>query len=45
MLLLNFTHPLTAEHLRQVEALAGQPVERVIEIASQVDPQQPWSPR
>lgn len=41
MILLNFSHPLTAEHLRQIEALTGRPVERVIEVHSQVDPQQP----
>ena len=41
MILLNFSHPLTAAHLAQVEALTGQPIERVIEVHSQVDPQQP----
>ena len=51
MLLLNFTHPLTPDHLGQVEALTGQPphggqpVERVVEINSQVDPQQPLAPQ
>jgi len=41
MILLNFSHPLTPEHLRQVESLTGRAVERVIEIHSQIDPQQP----
>jgi len=41
MILLNFSHPLTPAHLAQVEALAGQPVERVAEVHSQIDPQQP----
>ncbi len=41
MILLNFSHPLTPAHLAQVAALVGQPVERVIEVHSQVDPQQP----
>jgi hypothetical protein len=31
MILLNFTHPLTGEQQAQIEALAGQPIERVIE--------------
>lgn len=40
MILLNFSHPLTSDHLQQVEALTGGVVERVIEIHSQIDPQQ-----
>lgn len=45
MLLLNFSHPLTSEHLQQIEALTGQKVERVIEVPSQIDPQQPLLPQ
>ena len=45
MILLNFTHPLTPDHLRQIEALTGQKVERVIEVHSQIDPQQPLVPQ
>ncbi len=45
MVLLNFAHPLTPEHRRQIEEIAGQPVERVIDINSQVDPQQPLVPQ
>jgi hypothetical protein len=41
MILLNFSHPLTPDHLRQIEALTGRTVERVVEIHSQIDPQQP----
>ena len=37
LFVLNFSHPLTAEHLAQVEALAGQGVERVIDVPVQVD--------
>jgi len=33
----NFAHPLTAEQLGQIEALAGESVERVIEVPCQVD--------
>ncbi|MCX7681272.1 MAG: CRISPR-associated protein Csx15 [Anaerolineae bacterium] len=43
--LLNFSHPLTPDHLRQIEALAGQKIERVVEIHSQIDPQQPLAPQ
>lgn len=45
MILLNFSHPLTPAHQAQIEALTGQRVERVIEISSQVDVQQPLAPQ
>jgi len=45
MLILNFAHPLTDAQRTQVEALTGQTVERVVEIDSQIDPQQPLAPR
>ena len=41
MILLNFSHPLIPDHLAQIEALTGQKVERVAEVHSQTDPQQP----
>ncbi|MCS7222788.1 MAG: CRISPR-associated protein Csx15 [Anaerolineae bacterium] len=45
MILLNFAHPLIAEHMAQIECLTGQRVERVIEIHTQIDPQQPLVPQ
>ncbi len=45
MILLNFAHPLTPDHLAQLEALTGQGVARVIEVPSQIDPQQPLAPQ
>jgi hypothetical protein len=45
MILLNFSHPLTPDHLRQIEALTGGPIERVIEVYCQIDPQQPLAPQ
>ncbi len=45
MILLNFSHPLTDDHLRQIEMLAGQKVTRVVEVRSQIDPQQPLVPQ
>lgn len=45
MILLNFSHPLTPDHLRQLETLTGHTVGRVIEIHSQIDPQQPIAPQ
>ncbi len=45
MILLNFSHPLTPAHLSQVQALTGQVVERVVEVNSQIDPQQALLPQ
>ena len=41
MLLLNFSHPLTAEHLAQVGTLTGQAVTDVVEAPVQVEPDPP----
>lgn len=43
MIVINFTHPLTAEHLSSVEALSGQPVERVIEVPVHFDHARPFA--
>lgn len=45
MIILNFSHPLTEEHLARIEALAGEKVERVIEIPAQLDPGMPFAPQ
>lgn len=45
MILLNFSHPLSPNHLQQIEALTGQQVERVVEVHSRVDSQQPLVPQ
>jgi hypothetical protein len=45
MIVLNFAHPFTAEQIRQIEALTGNKVERVVEIPTQVDTQQPLVPQ
>ncbi len=45
MIILNFAHPLTDEHLAAIEALARQPVERVIECPVQFDTGQPFVPQ
>jgi hypothetical protein len=45
MILLNFSHPLTPAQVAQIEALAEQPVARVVEVHSQIDPQQPLGPQ
>lgn len=43
MLILNFSHPLTAEHLAQLEALTNQLVERVLDIPTHFDPAQSFT--
>ena len=45
MFLLNFSHPLTSEHLAQVEALTGQEVERVIDRPAEFDAAKPFAPQ
>ncbi|MDI6631877.1 MAG: CRISPR-associated protein Csx15 [Thermoanaerobacteraceae bacterium] len=45
MVLLNFSHPLTAEQLRQLAELARAKVDRTVEIDAQIDPQQPIVPQ
>ena len=40
MILINFAHPLTTEHLKQIEGLTNQRVVRVIEIPTHIDPQE-----
>jgi hypothetical protein len=40
MLLLNFSHPLTAAQLAQVAALTGHPVDRVLYVPVQFNPAQ-----
>ncbi len=37
MTVLNFSHPLTNQHLAQLEALTGQAVEGVIDVKTQFD--------
>jgi hypothetical protein len=45
MILLNFSHPITADQQSQIETLLKQKLERVIEIPVQFDPQQPYQPQ
>ncbi len=45
MLLLNLSHPLTPSQRQQIEALAGQPIDHLIEIMPQFDEQQPFEPQ
>ena len=40
MILINFAHPLIDMQKRQLEDLLGAPIERVIEVNTQFDPQQ-----
>ena len=45
MILLNFSHPLTAKQAEQVAALAGRPVEGVTDIKAQFDLNEPFAPQ
>jgi len=43
MIIINFAHPFTESQLIALGELAGQPVERVIDVRAQLDPQQPFA--
>ena len=45
MIVLNFSHPLTAAQRSQIETLAGQPIADVRELPTQFDEQQPFAPQ
>lgn len=45
MIVLNFAHPLPEAQLRRIEELAGEPVERVLEVPVQFDQAQPFEPQ
>ncbi|NMC53634.1 MAG: hypothetical protein GYA48_08360 [Chloroflexi bacterium] len=45
MILLNFSHPISAEQICQLEALSGQPLERVFDLPTQFDNNQPFQPQ
>lgn len=45
MIILNFAHPLTDEQLNQITALAGESAAEVIDVSSQIDPQEPLIPQ
>ena len=37
IVIVNFAHPLTEQQRAQIEAMAGQPVARVVDVEAQVD--------
>jgi hypothetical protein len=43
MILINLTHPLTAEQQTQIETLAGQPIDRLIERMAHFDLTRPFA--
>lgn len=45
MLVVNFSHPLTANQITRIETLAGQPVERVLDAPAQFDNALPFLPQ
>jgi hypothetical protein len=42
MLLINFSHPLTSAQCTCIERLSGQAIDRIINIKTQFDPDQPF---
>ena len=45
MKIINFSHPLSPEQLRQVEELAQQPLEDVLRVETHLDPRSPLVPQ
>jgi hypothetical protein len=45
VIVLNFSHPLSAEQLAQIEALTGEAIERVVDAPAQFDHQLPFAPQ
>ncbi len=45
MILINFSHPVTAEQRAQIEALTGEPIARTIERPAQFDTAEPFAPQ
>lgn len=43
MIIVNFSHPLTAEQRAQVESLAGKTIRRVIDVPTHFDDGQPFA--
>lgn len=45
MIILNYAHPITAVQQEQIVALTGQHIDRLLDIPSQIDLQQPLLPQ
>lgn len=45
MIIVNFSHPFTQEHLRQIESLTRQPVATVYDVSCQLDTDEPLAPQ
>lgn len=45
MILLNFSHPVTAEQVSQIETLTGQKVSQVLPLTAQFDNERPFEPQ
>lgn len=45
MILLNFSHPLTDEHVTQIESLTEGTIERVVEVEVHFDSAEPFGPQ
>ena len=45
IIVLNYSHPITAAQQAEIERKAGQPVERVIDVPVQIDHETPLAPQ
>lgn len=45
MIIINFAHPLSSEHIQRIESFCSHKIDRIVDIQTQIDPQQPISPQ
>ena len=45
MVIINFSHPFTQEHLRQIESITHQPVNLIYDIPCQLNTDEPLAPQ
>jgi hypothetical protein len=45
MILLNFGHPLTEEHVQRIEELTGRKIQQIQDVNSQIDPGKKLAPQ
>ncbi|MCX7855847.1 MAG: CRISPR-associated protein Csx15 [Anaerolineae bacterium] len=45
MIILNFSHPLTSDQVRQLESLTGQEADQVVDIPTHLDTGRPFGPQ
>jgi len=45
MIIINFAHPISPENLQRIESFCSHKIDRIVDIRTQIDPQQPIQPQ